>query len=145
LPNEVFLVSPDDADLDNGFAKLIRIITAAGVDQIVVPHGLAARTAEIMAHSSSRLGFVVDSQEWMGENQLANMSTAVILPHDILHAQFIMDRINWLRKSSIAPLLVVARPERQLRGRRLDQSLSRFAPYNEDQLLALAGVEENNE
>lgn len=145
LPNEVFLVSPDDADLDNGFAKLIRIITAAGVDQIVVPHGLAARTAEIMAHSSSRLGLVVDSQEWVGENQLANVSTAVILPPDILQAQFIMDRINCLRKSSIVPLLVVARPERQLRGRRLDQIISRFAPYNEDQLLALSGVEETSE
>lgn len=145
LPNEVFLVSPDDADLDIGFTKLIGIITAAGVDQIVVPHGLAARTAEIMAHSSTRLGLVVDSQEWTGENQLANVSTAVILPPDVNQANFMLDRIDFFRKSSAVPLLVVARPERQLRGRRLDQCLSRFAPYGEDQLLALAGVGETKE
>ena len=145
LPNELFLVLPDDADLDKGFAKLIKIVTAAGVDQIVVPHGLAARTAEIMAHSSTRLGLVVDSAEWIGENQLANVSTAVLLPPDILQAQFMIDRVNSFRKISAVPLLVVARPERQLRGRRLDQSLSRFAPYGEDQLLALAGVEETEQ
>jgi ATP-dependent DNA helicase RecQ len=145
LPNEVFLVSPNDASLDKGFAKLIRIIATAGIDQIVVPHGLAARTAEIMANSSTRLGLVVDSQEWIGENQLANVSTAVVLPPDILQAQFMIDRVNCFRKSSAVPLLVVARPELQLRGRRLDQSLSRFAPYGEDQLLALAGLEETEE
>jgi ATP-dependent DNA helicase RecQ len=145
LPNEVLLVAPDDADLDKGFGKLIRIMTAAGVDQIVVPHGLAARTAELMVQSSTRLGLVVESREWMGENQLANVPTAVVLPPDILQAQLMIDRVNDFRKSSAAPLLVVARPERQLRGRRLDQSLSRFAPYGEDQLLALAGVEKTAE
>jgi len=142
LPDEVLLVSPDDADLERGFAKLIRIITAAGVDQIVVPQGLAGRAAELMLQSSTRLGLVVDSREWTGENQLANLATAVILSPDVLQAQLMIDRINDFRKSSAVPVLVVARPERELRGRRLDQSLSRFAPYGEDQLLALAGVEE---
>ena len=142
LPNEVLLVSPDDANLGKGFGKLIRIMTAAGVDQIVVPHGLAARAAELMAQSSTRLGLIVDSREWIGENQLANVPTAIVLPPDIIQAQLMIDRVNDFRKTNVAPLLIVAQPERQLRGRRLDQFVSRFAPYSENQLLELAGVEE---
>jgi ATP-dependent DNA helicase RecQ len=142
LPNEVLLVSPYDANLEKGFDKLIRIISAAGVDQIVVPRGLAERAAELMAQSATRLGLVVDSHEWIGENQLANVPTAIVLPPDIIQAQLMIDRIDDFRKSYVGPLLLVAQPERQLRGRRLDQFVSRFAPYGENQLLALAGVEE---
>jgi ATP-dependent DNA helicase RecQ len=142
LPREVLLVSPDDADLDKGFTKLISNMTAAGVDQIVVPDGLARRTADLMLQSSTRLGLVLETREWTGENQLANVPTAVVLSPDVLQAQLVIDRVNEFRKQSAVPILVVARPERELRGRRLDQSLSRFAPYGEDQLLALAGVEE---
>ncbi|MDB5412532.1 MAG: helicase-like protein [Rubritepida sp.] len=141
LPSEVLLVSPDNLDLEKGLASLIKILTAAGVDQIVVPNGLATRAAEFMKKSSTRLGFVVESREWTGKNQLANAPTAIVLSPDIIQAQFMLDRVKNFRTSSTVPLLVVSAPERELRGRRLDQSLSRFAPYGNDQLLGLAGVE----
>ena len=45
-----------------------------------------------------------------------------------------MDRVELFRRDHDAPLLVVARPDRIVRGRRLDQSLSRYAPYSQDKL-----------
>jgi ATP-dependent DNA helicase RecQ len=142
LPSDLLLVCPDDADLQHGFSKLIRILTAAGIDQIVVPQELVARTAGLMATSSTRFGLVLGSHEWTGVHQLANVPTAVVLPSDILQAQAMLHRIEEFLKTTTVPLLVVAKPERELRGRRLDQSVSRFAPYAENQVLALAGVEE---
>lgn len=139
LPAETLLVNPTDPHFDAGFADLIKALTIAGVDQIVVPHGLAARVAAFMLQSPTRLGLVLDEREWTGDNQLADAPTAIILPDDIIAAQAFVDRIDDFRARSASPLLVVARPERVLRGRRLDQTVSRFAPYAEDQLLALAG------
>lgn len=142
VPAEVLLVAPLDPDFGRGLPRLIKTLTAAGVEQIVVPQGLAQQSAEIMVHSGTRLGFVLDEREWVGDNQLANMTSAILMPTDLLQAEAMLDRIGALRSKSSAPLLVVARPERILRGRRLDQTISRYAPYAEDQLLALAGAED---
>lgn len=145
LPAEALLVSPSNPDLERGFANLIKTLTGAGVDQIAVPTGLAARAAELMAKSSTRLGLVLDSREWTGNNLLANVATAVVLSSDAIEAQLMLDRIYDFLEVSAVPLLVVAKPERQFRGRRLDQMLSRFAPYSEAQLEALAGFNETAE
>ncbi|MCT7376361.1 DEAD/DEAH box helicase [Chelativorans salis] len=142
LPADVLLVTPLDADFGRGLPSLIKTLTLVGVDQIVVPHGWAPKTAESMVQSGTRLGFVLDEREWVGGNQLANVTTAILMPADALQAQAMLDRIENCRSSSSVPLLVVARPERVLRGRRLDQTISRYAPYAEDQLLALAGGED---
>jgi ATP-dependent DNA helicase RecQ len=53
-----------------------------------------------------------------------------------------LDRIDDFQSHSSVPLLVIARPERVLRGRRLDQTVSRVAPYTQDQLLSLASGED---
>lgn len=92
-----------------------------------------------MLDTPTRLGLVLDEREWTGDKRLADAPTAIILPDDIITAQALLDRVNEFRAHSVSPLLVVARPELVLRGRRLDQTVSRFAPYAEDQLLALAG------
>ncbi len=139
LPAEVLLISPADPDFEDGLPNLIRKLTDAGIDQVVVPQGLASRTAELMVQSATRLGLVLDEREWVeGGNQLANMPTAILLPTDAFRAEAMLDRIDDFRSNSSAPLLVVAQPERVLRGRRLDQTVSRCAPYAEDQLLALS-------
>jgi len=142
LPADVLLLSPLDADFEQGFPLLIKTLTDAGVDQIVVPKGLAIRTAELTMHSATRLGLVLDEGEWMGINQLANVPTAIILPADVSRAQLMLNQIDDLRGTLKAPLLIVAQPERILRSRRLDQVLSRYPPYREDQLMLLSGGKE---
>lgn len=140
LPSELLLVTPTDPDLSKGFPSLIKTLAAAGVDQIVVPQGLATRAAAHMVESGTRLGLVLETREWRGDNQLARVPTAIILPDDAFEAQMLFERIEALRDIWDAPLLVVARPECVVRGRRLDQIVSRYAPYAEEQVLALAGL-----
>lgn len=141
LPTDLLLVSPLDPGFEQGFPRLIKALTDAGVDQIVVPKGLAARAAQLMVHSATRLGLVLDEGEWIEANQLANVPTAILLPADALRAQLMIARIDALRMNLSVPLLVVSPPERVVRGRRIDQMMSRYAPYAEDQLLVLAGGE----
>lgn len=142
LPAEILLVSPRDPDFQSGFPALIETLTSVGVDQFVVPKGLAAKTAELILHSESRIGLVLDEQEWKGNNRLASLSTALLLPADISGAQSMLDRINSFYANCHVPLLVVAQPERVIRGRRLDQSITRYHPFSEDQLRSLAQREE---
>lgn len=140
LPSDTLLVAPMDPHFEAGLASLTKTLTAAGVDQIVVPQGLATQIATFMLQSPTRLGLVIDEREWTGDNKLADVPTAILLPDDMIAAEVLIERISDFRTHSKSPLLVVARPERVLHGRRLDQTISRFAPYGEDQLLALAGI-----
>jgi ATP-dependent DNA helicase RecQ len=137
---DVLLVTPLDPDFERGLPSLTKTLTLAGVEQIVVPQGMAHQVAALMVHSGTRLGLVVDVGEWIGGSQVANVTTAILMPADPYQAQAMLDQIDDFRSKTAAPILVVARPERVLRGRRLDQTVSRYAPYAEDQLLALASA-----
>lgn len=142
LPRETLLVTPTDPQFEDGLASLIETLTTSGIDQIVVPHGLAGRTAAHMLHAETRLGLVLDEREWLGDNRLADVPTAILLPEDALAAEIMVDRAGDFRARCSSPLLIVARPERIVRGRRLDQTVSRYAPYAEAQLPGLAGIED---
>lgn len=142
LPRETLLVTPIDPQFEDGLASLVETLIRSGMDQIVVPHGLAGRTAAHMVHAETRLGLVLDEREWLGANRLADVPTALLLPDDGLAAEIMMDRADEFRACCSSPLLIVARPERTVRGRRLDQTVSRYAPYAEAQLPGLAGIED---
>ena len=49
-----------------------------------------------------------------------------------------LDRVASFGREATVPLLVVGRPERLVRGRRLDQTVSRHAPYSEATLREVA-------
>lgn len=138
LPAETLLVIPSDPEFGVGLPSLINILAAAGIDQFVVPNGLAVRAAKLMVESQTRLGFVLDEREWVGANRLADVATAILLPDDSVGAEALVDRIEDFRRGAASALLVVSRAERTLRGRRLDQTISRYAPYAQDRLLDLA-------
>lgn len=142
LPCETLLVAPADPQFASGLSSLVGTLTQSGIDQIVVPHGLARRTAAHMVHAETRLGLVLDEREWLGDNRLADLPTAILLPDDTLAAEIMVDRAGDFRARCSSPLLIVARPDRLVRGRRLDQALSRYAPYAEAQLAGLAGIED---
>jgi ATP-dependent DNA helicase RecQ len=134
LPRDTLIVAPADPHFDAGLPKLVANLTSAGVDQIVVPFGLAERVAKLMVASPTRLGFVLDEREWTGGNRLVDVATAVLLPDSSVGAEAFMDRVELFRRDHDAPLLVVARPDRIVRGRRIDQSISRYAPYAQGML-----------
>jgi ATP-dependent DNA helicase RecQ len=131
---DTFLVNPRDAHFEAGFPSLIETLARSGVEQFVVPDGLAARAAQLLVETPVRLGLVVEEKEWTKDHQLAAIASAVLLPEDTASAEILLGKIEEFRSASRAPILIVARPERIVCGRRLDQTLSRHAPYAEEQL-----------
>lgn len=132
--SDVFLVNPQDAHFEAGFPRLIEALARSGVEQFVVPNGLAARAAQLLVEMPMRLGLVMEEKEWTEDHKLAAVASAVLLPENTASAESLLGKIAEFRSAGDASLLIVARPERVLRGRRLDQTLSRHAPYAEEQL-----------
>jgi ATP-dependent DNA helicase RecQ len=131
LPAEVLLLHPSDPHFDAGFPRLIDTLTDAGIDQIVVPTVLVHAAARHMVSSTTRLGLVMGEREWSGGARVAGIPSAVLLPTEDGIAETMLDQIvDW----GGATMVVVARPDRLIRGRRLDQTVSRHAPYSEDLL-----------
>jgi ATP-dependent DNA helicase RecQ len=134
---ETFLVIPSDPYFDTGFSRLVERLSAIGVEQIVVPSGLGERAGPLMISSYARMGLVLEDKELAAGNRLAFVPSAILLPPDPLLAQTLVEAATTFRTESAMPLLVVSRPERKVLGRRLDQIISRHAPYPESNLQTL--------
>jgi ATP-dependent DNA helicase RecQ len=138
LPPEILLLAPSDPHFDVGFPRLIDTLTAAGIDQIVVPTALAHSAARLMVSSSTRFGLVLDEREWSGGARMAGIPSAVLLPDEDWIAESMLDQIAKFGRDGETTMIVVGRPDRLIRGRRLDQTVSRHAPYSEDLLRSMA-------
>lgn len=141
LPPEPMLIAPEDAEFESGLARLLRRLSAVGIEQFIVPDALASRVAEILALSTERVGLVLGHDEWIGppETSLARLPTAVLLPPDDGSASRLLARCRaFIAAAPGLAVAVVARPERMVGDRRLDQTVSRLAPYAEAWLVSLA-------
>ena len=144
LPAEVLLLAPSDPDFDAGLPRLIDALTSAGVDQIVVPAALVHSAAGLMVSSTTRLGFVMDEREWSGGARLAGIPSAVLLPAEDRIAESMLDQAIEFGRKAGATMFVVAQPDRVIRGRRLDQTVSRHAPFSEDLLRSMTSDRASN-
>lgn len=86
----------------------------------------------------TRLGLVMDEREWSAGARLAGIPSAILLPEEDWIAASMLDQVVDFGHEGGATMIVVARPDRLIRGRRLDQTVSRHAPYSEDLLRSLA-------
>lgn len=137
LPADTLLLAPADPHFDAGLPRLINTLTSAGIDQVVVPTALTHVAARLMVSSSTRLGLVMDHTEWLGGAKLAGVPSAVLLPEADPTAEALLDLISEFGRVGEVPMIVVARPDRLIRGRRLDQTVSPHAPYSEHSLRSL--------
>jgi ATP-dependent DNA helicase RecQ len=134
LPPGITLISPDDAEYSFGLGPLLSRLVKAGIEQFIVPNELVNQTANALAESPVQFGLTLSHSEWVGspENSLARLPTAVLLPHDKIEASELMRRIHQFSNvSPEAAITVVARPDRLVDDRRLDQTVSTRAPYVE--------------
>lgn len=138
LPTDVLLLAPSDPHYDLGFPSLISTLTNSGIDQVVVPSALAHRAASLMVSSATRLGLVMNEKEWAPSARLAGIPSAVVLPDDIWIAEAMLDQVVDFRRKGDVTTIVVAQPDRVIRGRRLDQTVSRYAPYSENLLRSMS-------
>ena len=138
LPADVLLLAPSDPHFEAGLPDLIDSLTTAGIDQIVASTELTYSAARLMVSSATRLGLVMDHRDWLAGATLAGVPTAVLLPDQDRAAESILDRVLDFNCLDRATMIVVSRPDRLIRGRRLDQTVSRHAPYSESMLRAIA-------
>src|SRR5262249_20426784 len=98
-----------------------------------------------MVESTTRIGFVIDDREWSGSTKLAAVPTAILLPDEDWIAEPMIDRIVNSARGDKITTIIVARPDRHIRGRRLDQTMSRHAPYSEELLQSIASNAKSHE
>ena len=145
LPTERILVVPNDPTYESGFEALVERLAFAGTDQFLIPDELAEAAAKTLARLSGGLGLIMGHKEFLdpGDASLARVPTALFLTSDNKLASRLLARCSEsLPVSHRLPLAVVGRPEREIDDRRLDQTVSRFAPYTEDVLDALVRTKE---
>jgi ATP-dependent DNA helicase RecQ len=139
LPAGPLLVQPRDPEFDRSLAGTLDALAGVGIEQFVVPDGLAARVADHLASTACRLGLVIAFGEWTSGNALARLPSGLLLPHTVADDAGLVRRFADWAVGGELPALVVAESSRVLAGRRADQWLSRFAPVSEDWLKTMVG------
>jgi ATP-dependent DNA helicase RecQ len=136
------LLAPDDPDFGQELPRLLERLNRIGIDQVVAPAEVAPSAAAILADLDAPLGLVLEAEAWRSDVKPARRHCAVLLPHGDILASHVLHALS-AHASAWPELtwLVVCRPDRQLGGRRLDQTLSPGAPLPEAVLDSLdAGV-----
>ena len=140
LPAGVTLLAPRDSEFEAGLDLLGRRLITAGAEQFVLSRAERPTMTSTLGASSARFGFVLTHDEWEGPvTGLARTTTAFLLPHQDRLAHRTLARVEVLSRAwPEQTLIVVARPDRALDGRRLDQTVSARAPIAEAMLDELA-------
>ncbi len=140
FPAGITLLAPRDSEFETGLDRLAQRLLAAGVEQFVLAKSERAGITSTLAGSTCRYGFVLTLDEWEGPVVgLGRTTTAFLLPADDRLALRTLVRVNLLSRAwPEQSLVVVARPDRVLDGRRLDQTISQRAPIAETMLDDLA-------
>jgi ATP-dependent DNA helicase RecQ len=140
IPRGITLIVPEDTEYEAGLDRLLRRLADAGFEQFLVPDEIAIQTAQVLAESPVRFGFTLAHDEWVGpaSKSLPRLPTAVLMPPEEIGASDLLKRLrDFSADSPETVVAVVARPERQVDDRRLDQIVSPLAPYSEEFLDAL--------
>lgn len=140
LPTGVTLLAPRDSEFETGLGVLGGRLISAGVEQMILSASERPAIMAAFGASSSRFGFIQTHDEWDGlVTGLARTTTAFLLPPQDRLAERTLARIDVLSRAwPEQTLIVVARPDRELGGRRLDQTVSARAPIAESMLDELA-------
>jgi ATP-dependent DNA helicase RecQ len=137
LQGGLLLVKPLDSSFDRGLELLLDRLSAAGVQQFLVSEEIAQRTAERLS-SGNGLGLVLSTAAMSTSTTIAGLPTALLLPRNLGNASFILERLrHFAQRWPNLPMIVVAEPDRVLAGRRLDQTVSTYAPIAEETLDSL--------
>lgn len=129
----IAVLQPRDSTLSDP-ERLLHRLTALGLEQMVVPDGMAALAATALQSQEARYGFVLEHRDVLGDWHPANLPTAILIrPGD--PAPALIERIRrWNRSWPDQTLLAVAGDGVMLDRRPLPHVLSPRAPLSEDGL-----------
>jgi hypothetical protein len=117
---------------------LVHTITSIGIQQFVVDPELAERIADALGQDAQALGLILTLDEWTEGRKLANLPTALLVAPDERNGWNVERFVQWAKDAAFSSI-VVARRDRQYRGRRFDQWVSHHAPISQEFLMSLAG------
>lgn len=131
LPAKVNLINPIDPLFEEGLEDLLTRLARVGIEQFVVPDHIVSRSASALSKITKYTGLVVASSEWVGGTKLATVPTAVLLPSEDASASRMLETAGKFSTNAEVTVVIVGRPGRKFRGRRLDQTVSTHPPYSE--------------
>ncbi|WP_434730725.1 DEAD/DEAH box helicase [Rhizobium binae] len=129
----ITIIVPEDPYMARGLVRVAQRLVRAGVEQFVVARDIADKLAAELAGTVAKFGFVLDHHSVLGSPAvaLADVPTALILrPHDNAMSELLDRALKWAADGVVSQLLLVIEPQTELRGRRVDQVMSRRAPYD---------------
>jgi len=133
IPSGITIVAPDDPYLAQGTGRIAQRLAGAGIEQFVVAGDIAGEFARTLTSSAAKFGFVVDHASILGKRpiSLARLPTALIVrPHDEPIEALLNAALTWIANDKLHQLLLVIEPHTQMQSRRVDQIMSRRAPYD---------------
>jgi ATP-dependent DNA helicase RecQ len=134
LPAGITVIRPADGGDASGLARLLARLAGAGVEQFIVPDGLGGDVAHQLSALPVAAGLVLEDRHLLDRSgwALVGLPTAVLLSPDARQVDALYLRCeDWGAAYPRRPLLLVAPPGLELRGRPLEQIASRMAPYGE--------------
>ncbi len=134
LPTGITVVRPADGGDYSGLARLLGRLAGAGVEQFIVPEGLGRDVARQLSALPVSAGLLLEDRHLLDRSgwALVGLPTAVLLSPNARQIDALYLRCeDWSASYPGQPLLLVAPPALELRGRPLEQIASRMAPYSE--------------
>jgi len=134
LPAGLTVIRPADGGDHSGLVRLLARLAGAGVEQFIVPEGLGGDVARQLSALPVAAGLVLEDRHLLDRSgwALVGLPTAVLLSPDARQVDALYRRCeDWGAAYPGQPLLLVAPPGLELRGRPLEQIASRLAPYGE--------------
>ncbi|MBY5324348.1 ATP-dependent DNA helicase RecQ [Rhizobium leguminosarum] len=143
IPRGITVVAPDDPQISNSACDIAIKLAGAGVEQFIVASDLAPCIAAGIKDTAVKYGFVLEHQSVIGRHAVspARAATALIVRrHDENSELLFRQAKKWVDDNLLTQLILVADPSMEVQGRRLDQVMSRRAPYDQSHLDRLPGL-----
>lgn len=133
LPRGITIIAPDDPFLKQGVTPLAKTLARIGIEQFIVAGDIAEDFARALSATSAHFGFIIEHGSVLGKRavSLARLPTALVVrPHDAAIEALLNAALVWTADDVLSQLLLVIEPHTNFQGRRVDQVMSRRAPYD---------------
>ncbi|MBB4509542.1 ATP-dependent DNA helicase RecQ [Rhizobium leguminosarum] len=137
VPRGITIVAPNDPHIASDVSDIAVKLAAAGIEQFIIASDVAPSVATAIKDTAAKYGFVLDHKSVIGQRAVspARVATALIVRrHDENSEMLFRQAKKWVDDSLIEQLILVADPSMEVQGRRVDQVMSKRAPYDQSHL-----------
>ncbi|WP_312895269.1 helicase-related protein [Rhizobium laguerreae] len=143
IPRGITIVAPDDPHIGSDAADIAVKLAGAGIEQFIVASNLAPTLAGAIKDTPVDYGFVLEHRSVIGRRAVfpARVATALIVRRHDEHSEVLFKQAKkWVDDNLLEQLILVADPSMEVQGRRVDQVMSKRAPYDQSHLDSFPGL-----